>query len=258
MTPHRTPWLLLTLATLACGSAWAGECDYHAERRLELPAAALSSLRIQARAGSLDMVGDPQRSTVVAVGMACASSEKLLAEMQLDSRGDGAAKVIEVVMPDLGSDWGRHSATMDLTVQVPARLALRVEDSSGDLTVARAASADIEDSSGDIEVRDVSGEVRIRDSSGDIDVEDSGSVVVLADSSGDIALNDIRGDAEVRIDSSGGIEFAHIGGNVRVGRDSSGSIRADHVAGDFTVGPNGSGGVDYSDVGGRVEVSGLQ
>jgi len=90
---------------------------------------------------------------------------------------------------------GLMYASLDLTVSVPGDLPVEITDSSGDMTLESVRVAKVLDSSGDIDVERVSGDVRIdRDSSGDIRIaEIGGNVEVLADGSGQVRVTSVKG-----------------------------------------------------------------
>jgi hypothetical protein len=271
----RTTMLAATLLALS-GSAWAwGDgCEVQADRALDVEADGIETLELLARAGDLVIEGRADVRRIELRGKACASSDELLARIQLAQRGDGARRTVEVLMPELSSGWGNEQAWLDLRVLVPARLALQLKDSSGDTEVRGIASLDVSDSSGDLTLRDIAGDLALQDSSGDVQAHgiggsvevriDSsgdleieqvqGAVRILRDSSGSIALRDVRGDATVEVDSSGEIEFDRIGGSALVGTDSSGSIRAHDIARDFTVRRDGSGEIAHSGVQGTLSI----
>ncbi len=254
--------------------AWGDSCDYRAERNLDIDAQSLASIELLARAGDLKIEGDPSRSTIEVRGKACASEESLLPEIKLTQRRDGDRQIVEVVMPDVSGGWWGEQATLDLVVRLPARLHLKLQDSSGDATVSGVAALDATDSSGDFDARGITGNVQLQDSSGDLNlsgiggtatiVNDSsgdvslsdvqGNAIVEVDSSGNLLLRNIRGNATVTHDSSGDITFEKIGGSALVGNDSSGDINADDIGLAFTVGSDTSGDIDHRNVQGKVTV----
>ncbi len=267
--------LALAVASAGCSSWALGDCAQTGSRDLDLDAAGLRVLAISARAGDLEVRGEPGLDRVIASGKACAADEETLAKIRLVERRDGDRLEIAAELPEVESGWGwASSPTLDLVIRVPSRLALdvvdssgdtsisdvsvtTVQDSSGDLRIARiAGTLDVSDSSGSIDIRDVAGDVRIpSDSSGDIAIENvEGNVLIDEDSSGSIVIRQVRGDAEVKIDSSGDIEFAMIGGSARVGTDSSGDISAVDIGRDFIVERDGSGGIRHDDVRGTVRI----
>lgn len=269
----RSSILLPLLLVSGSASAW-GDCEFSARREATIDLGAARKLALATGAGDLKVVADANATTATASGKACASSEELLARIQLRTSTEGGVPTMKADMPQYESSWlGDTYAYLDLEVRVPASVALTLADSSGDVDVEGIASLDAHDSSGDLEVRDVGGEVKIVDSSGDVNVRNAGAVHVVNDSSGDLELSSITGDVQVDSDSSGDIDIDHVGGNAvvesdssgdidfrnvtgnaTVDRDSSGGIRATDVGGDFVVRVDGSGGVTHHGVKGRVDV----
>ncbi len=262
----------LSLTAAFAASAWDDDCAFTAQRKLELDAANVKQLLVEAAAGDLEITGEPGLTRIVAEGRACADDEANLEHIQLVSR-EGDTPRIAAQVPDSNGGWFGGYNYIDIKIRVPAALALTVRDSSGDVEIDHVAALDLTDSSGDVNIRDVAGQVLIDDSSGELDVQRVGAVTVRHDSSGDIVLDNVRGDATVesdssgdirisrvdgnalvRSDSSGGIEFDGIKGKAEVGNDSSGEIVAEHIGGDFVVRSDGSGGIRHSDVGGQVDI----
>lgn len=261
------------------GAATASDCEFRAERTLSLDAAAVSTLELTTGAGDLEVRGEAGLDQVMVRGVACASDAERLAAIQLQHReGDDRLRVA-TKFPEAGSGFGWFGSSyqyMDVVVRMPARLLLEGTDSSGDASVRGVAGVSMHDSSGDLEIEDIAGEVRITDSSGDIEVRGTGgglripsdssgdieaddiagTVQIDRDSSGDIVLRQVGGDARVEVDSSGGIRFVDVTGSATVGTDSSGSIAATRIGRDFTVRHDGSGDIDHSEVGGTVRVPG--
>ena len=265
------PFALLLVAPAA--QSW--ECSHREARNLDLAAAGVRTLEVKARAGELS-IRSAAGDQIAVRGEACAGDAASLAGIRLVESRRGDVLTVEVQMPESESDrWfdGDAPRTLDLALTVPARLALVVADTSGDIDVRGVASLVLADSSGDIEIDSIAGAVEVTDSSGGIEVRDVGSLRIPADSSGDIAarnvrgpveievdssgditLEDIEGDAIVEQDSSGEIAFTRVRGSARVGRDSSGGIVADGIGGDFVVRHDGSGGIRHERVAGRVDV----
>lgn len=246
------PVLILTTSLLAVAATAQADCRFLDEREASLAADGHDQLLVHARAGDLEIVGRDTLDSVEVRGRVCASSQKLLDEIQLISEAGADGLEVRVEIPDV--DWGwRTYAYVDLVIEAPSRLALDVHDSSGDVDLQSVASASIHDSSGDLGIRDIRGDLEIHDSSGDIRAVDVTGTVWVEDSSGDIDVRD-SGALTVERDSSGDIEATDIAGSVLVQVDSSGDIEVRQVGGDFTVGRDGSGSVDYRDVEGRVSV----
>ena len=234
--------------------AWNDWCQVRAPRDATIDAGGAESLRVEARAGSLRIVGERGLDRVIVQGRACASDRETLEAIRL--RADRSGREIRVVaeIPEHSGLFSHGGGGLDLEMRVPASLAADVTDSSGEAEVHGVASLRIEDSSGELRIRDIAGEVRVHDSSGELQVEHVGGLVVDDDSSGSIRVRDVRGAVLVRQDSSGGIDIRDVGGSVTIGKAGSGGVRVDNVRGDFTVERIGSGGIEHSRVGGRIDV----
>jgi hypothetical protein len=210
---------------------------YDAPRNATVNASGATSITIDARAGQLRVTGRTDLTEVRVRGTALASSQDLLDDIKLEAVRNGNTVEVRAVMPD-SRGWSRnYEALLDLVVEVPAALALEIDDSSGDIVV-----------------ESVAGRIRIEDSSGDIRVRDAGADVWISDSSGGIEVRGAKGSVDIDEDSSGEIEIADVTGSVHVGRDSSGSIDVSRVGGDFVVERDGSGSIDYDGVKGKVDI----
>jgi hypothetical protein len=250
-----TGQLLLALTLLIAAEAASGldtDCRYSAEREASIDTAGATHIEIVGRGGSLEVRPTPG-TTAKGHGRACASSEAYLAQTQLHARRDGNVIHVYVQVPDEMSGIGTFYATLDLVVDVPAALPVRITDTSGALTARQLTVTHLTDSSGEILLRDLRGDIEINDSSGDLRVENSSGRVRINDSSGDIF---VRGAADVEIpsDSSGEIVLEKIAGSVRIDQDSSGAIRVAGVGKDVTVLADSSGEVSISDVKGTVRL----
>lgn len=240
MTPIY-PWLLLVPMLAPVSPAPdrpADDCRFTAERVAEVNADRAREVFVDAKAGSLRIVGVPGLREVRVRGEACASSRDLLDQIGVEASASGDAVRIAARIPDSDSRvWGRNrTARLDLVIEVPDNLPLDVRDSSGSVDIRDVAAVTLDDSSGGIDISGVRGDVRLTDSSGSMDVRDvSGSVIIERDGSGGISISRVRGDVLVRRDSSGSIEVADVGGDFSVGRDGSGGIRYSEVSGNIDI-----------------------
>jgi hypothetical protein len=232
------------------------------------------SLSISAAAGDLGVTGVKDSSVVSIRGRVCVSKEEWLDESRVETSGGKRAE-IAVELPDAGAGWtftGLRYAYLDLELEVPDGITLKIKDSSGDVEIEQVGQLSLQDSSGDIEIRNA-GELTVRDSSGDIEIEDTkysvtvwdssgdmvlrdikGGVTIESDSSGEIRGQDIEGSVLVKSDSSGDIRFSDVGENFMVERDSSGDISANRVGGDFQVLKDSSGEINATNINGDVSV----
>ena len=232
---NAVPLLLLSGVLGLAGTLRADDCELEAGREERLDAAGVKTLHVIARAGSLRIDGQAGASAIAVHGTACASRQGVLDDIQLKVRRSGSEATVEAVIPDSFNWLGGGQARLDLVLEVPAGVALEVDDGSGSIEIRHVASAAVQDGSGEMVIEDVAGEVRITDGSGAIQVRDAGSVVIDEDGSGGISISGVRG-------------------NVLVKDDGSGSISVREVAGDFTVEDDGSGGISHTAVHGRVRI----
>jgi hypothetical protein len=252
---------IILLASISLvGFTSRGAAQYGSEstgpRNAVVDAAGARMVRVTARAGDLRVEGKPGMAQVQVRGTARASSDRLLAEIKLIAERRGDVVVIEADIPDRSS-WRRMGDMyrgLDLIIEVPEGIALEVEDSSGDLEIRKVGALDLSDSSGNIELYDIGGALRVDDSSGDVRIEGVKGDVRLSDSSGDLDVRHVVGSVTVENDSSGEIDVVDVSGTIHVERDSSGGIRVADVGGDFIVDRDGSGEIDMRNVKGTVRV----
>lgn len=258
----------------ASGQAADWSCKFTADRSASLDAAGAKKIVIGAGAGDLKVRGQDGQTSMKATGRACASSEEILSKIQLESRRDGDTLYLKTLMPEIdGGVFGiNRYASLDLTVIVPKSAAIALEDSSGDLELDAVQSATVADSSGDMDIANVAGDLQVTDSSGDIEIEKIGGNLNVRDSSGDMEIEDVHGAVEIPVDSSGDIRIervasvhirndssgeiviGHVKRDVSIDVDSSGDIRVDDIGGNFTVGADASGDIEHSKVAGTVQV----
>lgn len=243
---------LSALAFMAPAAAWDLGCSHGAERHVSVDSTGATRVIVVSRAGDLEV--RPAQGTVIqGTGKACASSEDYLRDLQLVTRRDGAVIYVEAGASAATVGFGMAYAYLDLTVDVPAGLPVEIQDSSGDIEARDVQVVKVQDSSGDIELRGLTGDVDINDSSGDVYVAKAAGRVQVHDSSGDIVVDGAR-EVVIPSDSSGDITIEHVAGDVRIDRDSSGDIRIADVGHDVQLLSDTSGEVKVSDVQGTVRL----
>ncbi len=217
---------------------YAAANDYVEIRDLDLSAAGVDVLEIEAGAGSLTIQGEPGLSNIgvsatIEVPGRDEDKAKSIVEsdlvLTLEKSGQGA---------ELKSYFNYHgrgdSPLVHIKVQVPEDLQL-----------------DIEDGSGSMSITGVSGDIKVDDSSGSIKMNSVGGNVVIDDSSGSIDVEKVGANLEIR-DSSGSIKVQSVGGSVTVD-DGSGSINVRDVEHDLIIIDDGSGSLKMTNIRGKVE-----
>lgn len=228
--------IILMFAASLVHAAWS---DYEEARDLTLDAGSLRGLRIEAGAGSLEVTGVPSGDRIVVSALiqvpdadddeAAGIIDKHMV-LSLVQKGDMAE--LKGYFDSDGRMFG-DSPSIRLQVRVPAHMSLDVEDGSGSLAI-----------------RDVSGDIDVEDGSGSIRMTDVGGTIKIDDGSGSLEVIGAGGDIDI-VDGSGSVSLERIAGSASIS-DGSGSIRVTGVAGDVNIPESGSGSVSIEEVQGQV------
>ena len=205
--------------------------DKKSTERFELAAADLTQLVASTGAGSLLIQGEAGRTTVEVVAEIY-SYDGMDADIRLERNGNNAQ--LHASLPS--SFVNGNSPYINLTVKVPTRFglmlddgsgdtviegltgALQVTDGSGELRINGGNSLQVDDGSGDLFIRNIQGAVRIEDGSGDLTVEQIGGIVTINDGSGDIVVNH-SGGLTITEGGSGDLAIDQINGPVSIAND---------------------------------------
>ena len=246
--------LLLGPLLIACVlPSYASRCEESKQINHRISAEQLTRLKVNALAGSLDIEGSDGEEIVVQA-YACADEKEYLDQMTIDIDESDNELNLTVMIPYHKDGWYADYAYMDIQITVPERLATEIKDSSGDLEVEGANITLVDDSSGNIRLSDLTGNLRIRDSSGDVSIRSLKGDINITDSSGLLDIRDIEGNVYIPQDSSGDIEIDTVSGIVSIERDGSGSIEIENVVKDVRINSDGSGDIRVSDVDGSVKI----
>lgn len=250
------PYLIgLSLLGLAPALAAANECKFTAQHDFDVDAAALDTVAFGLGSTDVTVEGVPGLAKVEVRGKACASDQAWLADLTVDQQRSGDRVTLTPHSRHSDMGWFHSSyAYIELHVRVPARLAIDIQDSSGDADVRNVAALDFNASSGDLRVDRINGPLTVEVSSGDVNGGDIGSLDVRRTSSGDITLHDVRGDVKVERAGSGDLRFENVKGAVSIGQVGSGDVSVSQVDNDVTIDAIGSGDVSVSSVAGNFTV----
>ncbi|MGI2260943.1 DUF4097 family beta strand repeat-containing protein [Shewanella sp. GXUN23E] len=227
---------VLTLGLSGCiinVNASGYRAEFLETRQLTLNAAELSALQAETGAGDLHIkeVDGLQQIRVTATIYGKPGMEyELTLEQHLHS-----ARLI--AKADASGRW-QNSPYIDLTVEVPVNLNLKVSDGSGDIVISGGQNINIDDGSGDIHITNSHGELEISDGSGAINILHHTGRISIDDGSGEIRVASVNGDLYIK-DGSGSINTTDVSGNVTID-DGSGDIQISH-AGSLNIVEAGSG-----------------
>ncbi|HEX7153910.1 MAG TPA: hypothetical protein VF618_20640 [Thermoanaerobaculia bacterium] len=263
--------LTVSTSAYASGGLFGDKCSHTAPRHASTSATGVTRVVVHAQAGTLKIEGVADQSVAVR-GTACSSDADFVESINFRMRKSGTDLIVETTIPERNVVFGWFEARLDLEINVPAGIPLVVHDGSGSTRISNVGATQIEDGSGELEVRGIAGNLEIEDGSGAIRIEDvrgnvrvedgSGALTIrkiigsvdVDDNSGAMTIADVSGSVVVHDDSSGAIAIRDVKQNVVIEDDGSGGVDVTDIGGDFTLRRKGSGGVDYARVSGRVTV----
>jgi len=244
-----------SLALVYAQAALADSCRFNATRTAAIEGGPVRKVIVIAGAGDLIVRSDKTLTAPRASGRACASSQKQLDAITLETHREGDTLYIKTVLPEIGDSFSfGQNVSLDLTVDLPQVIATEIEDSSGDAEISDIGAAIVTDSSGDLRLNEIHGDLSITDSSGGIRIDSVAGNVQIRDSSGDVDVADVTGNLDIPLDSSGDLRLSRVGGNVIIGTDSSGDIVVQQVQRDVTIGRDSSGDISVTDVAGNLSI----
>jgi DUF4097 and DUF4098 domain-containing protein YvlB len=180
--------------------------------------------------------------------------EKLMRELVVTLEQRGSRLVLErEEKTNLNPDkFFNGFASLDITITLPARIALDILTGSGDLEIDdRTGPIEVKSGSGDIRVSNAGGGLDVKMGSGDVRVHSASGPVRVTAGSGDFFATDVRGDVVVAT-GSGEISLETLTGD---GRFSTGSGDITVAASTGTVNATtGSGDIEFRGHKGSAEV----
>ncbi len=253
----------IIMLLISLSFALALTADLKKTRNLSLAAIDIDLLEIDCGSGFLKIQGNTKSDEIqvqaeVYVDVIDMNDfNKIVKEqLRLDLKKEGKKAVLEANFGDTRSLLsGFFSAgvnrRIDLTITLPERINLSIDDGSGNITIKDVkGNITLDDGSGSIELMHAGGKIKIDDGSGDVEARDIGGSIYIDDGSGDLLCDRVKGDCNID-DSSGDITILNVGGDVTID-DGSGAIEIDTVKGDVIIQDNGSGRVTITGVNGRV------
>ena len=242
------PTLLLSACVIQVGSSTAAEQLTHEQRHLQLSAINLTELTAETEAGDLKIIGVKGASQIELTADIYSSDAK---QFTLTLEKHGSSAVLKALNANCVGICMGSSAYADLVVTMPAELALKLDDDSGDisieglssdlsiddgsgnLTVQGGHNLVLDDGSGNISLSQLSGNVSVDDGSGDISIQQVAGSVTVDDGSGDLDIQQVKGLVSVS-DGSGDIRVQQAGG-FKLLDDGSGDLKIDQINGPVSL-----------------------
>lgn len=219
--------------------------DHHQRKELSIDAADIQVLDVNAGAGSLSVVGydDVDEIQVVAdIYTDKEYSDNYILDLY---HRNGKAYLVAKNKSTSGV-WSGNSPHINVTIRAPKHLALDIEDGSGNADIRNfAGNTKIKDGSGSLTVADIGGNLTIDDGSGNLTIDRVNGDLTLDDGSGDTDITLVGGSIDVD-DGSGDLTIRQVTGYARV-EDGSGDLSITNVSGKVTI-DDGSGSIYVRDV----------
>lgn len=218
----------------------------HQQRELTLDSQDLQGLIAETGAGSLEIIGVEGLTQIKLVADIYSNDDSKLI-LTLEKKANKAKLKADFEQ----SGFNNYSPYIDLKLQVPANLALDIDDGSGAILISKmTADINVKDGSGELIING-GNNVSIDDGSGDIEVSQINGSLTIDDGSGAIKVTDVRGNIAID-DGSGNIEVANVQSPVTI-TDGSGDINVFNTKG-LTILAAGSGDVKFNKIDGPVSM----
>ncbi|MGI2133635.1 hypothetical protein ACRN93_20200 [Shewanella baltica] len=218
----------------------------HQQRELTLDSQDLQGLIAETGAGSLEIIGVEGLTQIKLVADIYSNDDSKVI-LTLEKKANKAKLKADFEQ----SGFNNYSPYIDLKLQVPANLALDIDDGSGAILISKmTADINVKDGSGELIING-GNNVSIDDGSGDIEVSQINGSLTIDDGSGAIKVTDVRGNIAID-DGSGNIEVANVQSPVTI-TDGSGDINVFNTKG-LTILAAGSGDVKFNKIDGPVSM----
>ena len=253
--------------------------SYGEIKELSLFSGDISKMEIECGAGFLHLKGVEGLTQIKVKADIISGSKKgdNLAEfidkyvdLSLEKHGDRAVLISRIESRHFFFFFSNNgNSRVDLTVEIPAEMNIEIDDGSGDIELKNIkGEIDLNDGSGSIDIADVNGELKIHDGSGELsihnvnggmEIKDGSGSIEVTDATGDVKINDgsgeiildrVKGDLNI-YDGSGSLRLTDIDGKATI-HDGSGPIIIERISRDVNIVEAGSGGVQLTDISGNV------
>ena len=218
----------------------------HQKKQLQIDAKQIDTLVAETAAGDLNIQGVDGLTQIMVTADVYTYGD-IESNLSLKQSGSKAKLVA-----DFDSNISfKRSPYIDLTIQVPSNMMLDIDDGSGDIEI-KGVMADIklDDGSGDVWIKGGKN-LNIQDGSGSVQINNTTGKLTLEDGSGSINLKEIGGDTYID-DGSGDLNVANVNGTVVID-DGSGDINVENTLG-LSILESGSGDLSIDNINGSVSM----
>lgn len=227
-------------------------CELVAVDTSRVDAVGVRSLEVRIPAGDVRVNGR-QGSEVRIVSRRCASRTELFDALRLDVLRSGEGLDVGFELPShLFSRTRGSTARIDVTIEAPPELAVRVENAIGSVEVSRVATVHLDDALGDVRITEIAGDLEVRAGPGDVVVADVGGAAFFRVSVGRIAVERVGGNVTIDRDHTGLLEARAVRADLTIGHGQAGDVYIDGLAGDLFVGRIDEGRLHAENVSGRI------
>ena len=246
-------WLLVSVLMFVVTAGWAKSNHSYP---LDVPLTSERAVSFNVQEGELILRGDPHATSIhmeVSIDrffIFRLGEQDILSKLIKVSR-DAHSVSIATDIPRSIANWGRAEYPIDLIVTVPAGMNVKVRDTSGI-----------------IEISDVTGPVAIEDGSGTLKATRLGGSLQIVKDSGDMFIQQVTGETKIN-SRSGQLHFENLAkldvlnsdGNLYIANvdsadihNDSGNVRVIGVKGALAL-HDSSGEIFIRDVGGTVDIT---
>lgn len=130
---------------------------------------------------------------------------------------------------------GSSSVEASVDLALPDGITLGINDKYGDVTIdgIKTKNYNVQASSGDVDIADVSGELKLNASYGDVSLENLKGNIDAHAGSGDLSITGLEGNAVLN-SSYGRVILKNISGNIKI-NSSSGDVKISKMTGDLDI-----------------------
>jgi len=228
-------------------------CEWSAVDTTIVDAAGLRHVTLRIPAGDVRLAGRPDIGHVRVIARRCGSRAELFDALDLDVRRTDAELDAGFELPtQLFSRTRGSIARIDLTVEVPARLSVEIENGLGEVEISDVDSVRIADSLDDIHVVRVARDVYVEAGPGDVTVTDVKGSALVAQSVGRVVVERVDGDVTLAEGHTGPVEIRGVRADATIGDGQAGDVRVDGVDGDLFLGRMTEGRLNAENVSGQI------